>query len=213
MSLIDLLNANPTLKNFLIAILTALATTMTVEYLAKPKLEARKARIIRDRNQIDEVIFQFQELGLVLGTMRLTELKYVESLSDFLVSQVEQAEKSLDRLQQSLARLPLKYVQRQGRHMKVAAFHQGLLRSKLALLKGYLEGEKYDASFEQIVELATLTDQLHLIDVTFELSRHSWLHKLVNRASVQQQAEAVAVAMEANGLSLDKAPVSISAHE
>lgn len=210
MWLIETLNANPTLKNLLIAVLTALATTLAVEYLAKPKLEARKARIIRDRNQIDEVIFQLQEIGQLLGSLRIADLKYIEDLSDFLKGQAEQAEKSLDRLQQAIARLPLKYVVRHSRHIRVSAFHQGLIRAHLKKLKEYIDEESYGEAFNATIALEELADHLHSIDVTFELSRRSWLHKLVNKSDVRQQAELAASAMEALGLSMERPPLSIN---
>lgn len=50
-----------------LAAVTALVTTLMVEYLAKPRLDARKERLLRDRRQIDQVVFGLQKLGLHMG--------------------------------------------------------------------------------------------------------------------------------------------------
>lgn len=50
-------------------ILIAVATTVVVEFAAKPRLEARKARLLRDRTQIDEVIFTVQGVAMQLGAL------------------------------------------------------------------------------------------------------------------------------------------------
>ena len=42
---------------------------LVVEYFAKPRLEARKSRLIRDRQQIDEVIFAFQKAAMLAAAL------------------------------------------------------------------------------------------------------------------------------------------------
>src|SRR5436190_149242 len=46
----------------LITVLTALATTVVVEYVARPRLDARKARLIGVRQRIDDLMYAYVRL-------------------------------------------------------------------------------------------------------------------------------------------------------
>ena len=50
-------------------VLVALLTTLAVEYLAKPRLDARKERITSSRRQVDNVVHGFQLAGMLIGSL------------------------------------------------------------------------------------------------------------------------------------------------
>lgn len=112
------------------AVVTALLTTVVVEYLAKPRLEARKARLIRDRQQIDEVIFAFQRVSMALGAVLSADSQPDGHVfREVHQRQVVELGPLIVHLQNSLARLPVSYVYKHGRHISMTAKFLGYAQS------------------------------------------------------------------------------------
>ncbi|HTN99190.1 MAG TPA: hypothetical protein VL068_00840, partial [Microthrixaceae bacterium] len=72
-------------------VLVALATTLVVEYAAKPRLEARKARIIRSRAEVDEFVYVAQRIGLLTGALPDSEqVRSIPGLDEYLRHAIEE---------------------------------------------------------------------------------------------------------------------------
>lgn len=61
------------LRSLLTPVMVALLTTLVVEYAAKPRLEARKARILRSRAEVDEFVQGSQKLGPLVHALPTSE--------------------------------------------------------------------------------------------------------------------------------------------
>ena len=120
-----------------VPILVALVTTLSIEYFAKPTLDARRQRIIRGADAVDRIIYQFQVLGLQLGIA-------VHSSSNDPVT-VAAREAALAEIKlgvsgmiEAIARLPVLYVQKHSEHIRLCAYYfgylRGLLEENLALI-------------------------------------------------------------------------------
>ena len=116
------------LQTFLISVTTALLTTLVVEYLAKPALEARKLRMIRNSEQIDEIIFGFQRLGLQLGSVpnRAPDGTLAQEVRSSPIADIAPI---VEDLMRTLARLSPKYAQKHGTHISYCAHYLSLLQA------------------------------------------------------------------------------------
>jgi hypothetical protein len=146
-------------------ILIAIATTIVVEYAAKPRLEARKARLLRDRNQLDDLIFAFQGVGLRLGALVSTPIFVDELIQTVYESQLDELVDELASAIKALTRLSPWFAQRHADHIGKAAYFlsyiEGLARSARkgsseadGLLRQHgAELEKFDVYFRVYVGL------------------------------------------------------------
>ena len=90
-----------------VPVLVALITTLVVEYFAKPRLEARKSRLIRDRQQIDEVIFAFQKAAMLAPALLPDEyITHHPNTSAVKRRQIERLAPAVDALFDATARVP-----------------------------------------------------------------------------------------------------------
>jgi hypothetical protein len=106
-----------------VPVLVALITTLVVEYFAKPSLEARTARLIRDRQQMDEVIFAFQKAALEAGALMTDEQAAKDALTlSVRNQQLAEVGESLGDISDAIARLPSRYVEKHARHIGVTAY-------------------------------------------------------------------------------------------
>ncbi|MGO3886050.1 MAG: hypothetical protein ACTJHU_07120 [Mycetocola sp.] len=109
-----------------VAVITAVLTTIVVEHFAKPKLEARKHRLIRDRQQVDEVIFAFQKAGLTLGSIIMTGDKPSNSIiATVRKERISQLAHDLDHLENTFSRLSVRFVSKHKEHIGLTLFFIG----------------------------------------------------------------------------------------
>lgn len=115
-------------KSFLVPIAVALVTTLLVEYFAKPGLEARKERLLRDRRQIDELVFGFQKIGMVFGALpepKTLEVMYIDD--EVWADIVGRAQQAVDSSIDSMSRLSSLYVQKHQSHVRRTSLYLGYL--------------------------------------------------------------------------------------
>ena len=186
-----------------IAVLTALLTTLVVEYFAKPQLEARKERLIHNRNQIEEVIFLFQELGLTLGSLGFNKKADFRKLASYIEKQVEHALLVAEKLQAAIPRLQLKYALKNKKHIASGMILMGELLAALYSLQEATAKAKEKEIENYLAKISSLKSSLELVDYTFELSRHSWAHKLVNGKEASNKSLKLQQSLEAMGHKLD----------
>jgi hypothetical protein len=91
-------------------VLVALATTLVVEYAAKPRLEARKARILRSRAEVDEFVYAAQRLGLLTGALPDSgQLQRNPDLVGYAREAISELQNAAADATQVLSRLSLRY--------------------------------------------------------------------------------------------------------
>lgn len=127
----DLLK-DPLVRAFVLPIIVAIATTFAVEYLAKPALEARKARLLRGRQQFDEVVYGFQKLVLLMSSMlddatarQSPELRAVQK------QQAADASQATHELFAAVSQLPSGWVEKHRLHMRRTALYVSYVRGIL----------------------------------------------------------------------------------
>jgi hypothetical protein len=123
---------DPLARAFLIPVVAAVLTTGVVEYFAKPVLEARKARLLRDRQQFDEVVFAFQKLVLLMAAMLddATARKSAE-LAAVQKQQAADATQASQELIAAMSRLPSAWVERHHAHVSRTVHYVGFVRGIL----------------------------------------------------------------------------------
>jgi hypothetical protein len=139
----------------------AFLTTLVVEYLAKPRLEARKERITRSRRQVDEVVHGFQMAGFLVGSLATLPDVSEERWRPYVKFRLEQLEKTLSALEVDISRLSIRYVAQHSSHIRktssfVGYFHGVVLRSIQAA----------QPDLEGVVEVG---DQMEHFDVYFRV--------------------------------------------
>jgi hypothetical protein len=163
----DLLK-DPIVRAFVLPIVLAIATTFAVEYLAKPALEARKARLLRGRQQFDEVVYGFQKLVLLMSSMlddstarRSPELRAVQK------QQAADASQATQELFAAVSQLPSRWVEKHRRHVRRTALYVSYVRGLLIAGSGNDEpamdharslGEGISDFDDYFVAFATLRD-------------------------------------------------------
>lgn len=166
-----------TWDKIIIPVVAAVITTLVVEYFAKPRLEARKHRLIRDRQQLDEVIFKFQRISLSIFAMldnegtpkQKVKVKHNEIL---LLS----ASTALYALMTDISRLSHKYMIRHERHMKSTTLFAGFLLSQIELRK---ESEKIVSTqfLKSVASDLEYFDRYFLTHVGMKDSQERWLKR------------------------------------
>lgn len=183
----------------------ALFTTLAVEYFAKPRLDARKERLLTDRRNLDELIYRFQKLALTLGSVPPlpavgeTEHELMAAMRDQFVSQVGLAAQDTT---DALSRLSPRYAQKHHAHI-------GRTAQFLGYITGVAATGKQDVHYAA-AELAPLGDSLELFDVYFRanvglqdsqepwIKRWFWLHNTAAEyeAAAQRKLEQLGFAKE-----------------
>jgi len=163
-------------------IVVALVTTLIISPLVglyiKPRIEARQQRLIRDRQQIDEVIFKFQKLSLSIATLVPKVPKNNELLAGHNAIMLQQAQVSAYELNDALSRLSPLYVQKHSEHI-----------GKTMQFIGYLLGQITAARAQNLTpkiinNLKDITSNLEVFDVYFRAnvrlvdSQEKWYRRL-----------------------------------
>ena len=119
-------------STFGVPVIVALITTLAVEYLAKPRLEARKARLIRDRQQIDEVVFAFQRAALGCGSLLPDVLIDARpQYRDIQRQQLKVLETAFAGIEVAMGRLPKGFVTRHDDHVRKTSRFVGFMRGTI----------------------------------------------------------------------------------
>lgn len=112
-------------------VVVALATTLVVEYSAKPRLEARKSRILRSRAEVDEIVFAAQRIGLLAGSLPRPERMAVHpALLLFAEQTTRELGLAAGEARNLLARLSPRYAVRHAPHLARTAVFLGFLQSR-----------------------------------------------------------------------------------
>jgi len=147
---------------FVTPIVVALLTTLVVEYFAKPRLDARKERLIRDRRQLDELVYGFQKIGLVYGSLPSPRQRIRAAFTDeALMKSLLDAEMSIQTTLDAMSRLSMRYAIAHTEHI-----------SRTSLFLGYLLGmtRSTDATAPDDVEnLKKVASQLEHFDTYFRV--------------------------------------------
>lgn len=117
-------------KSLILPIVAAIVTTLLVEMFAKPRLEARKNRLIRDRQQIDEVIFQFQKISLALAALVNDKMRDNHIKEKHNKIMLETASEGLYTLMNAISRLSHKYAETHKEHIRMTLLYIGYLLAK-----------------------------------------------------------------------------------
>jgi len=177
-----------------VPVVVALATTLVVEYFAKPRLEARKARIIRDRQQIDEVVFAFQRAALGAGAL-LSDAAARRSPQGQAMQrdQLERLELSVEAIEAVIARLPSGFVRRHHVHVGVTAKFIAFLRARIRAELGQVA-----VSTREIQEVADGfgdLDVYFLAHVTMRDSQEPWIKRAFTKTFLRKDMESQAFAL------------------
>ena len=183
-------------------VLVALATTLLVEYAAKPRLEARKARILRSRAEVDEFVYAAQQLGLLAGS--LPESRQLNGHPE-LVGYAREAISELDRAAADatrvLARLSIRYAIAHQVHIAKTARFLGFLRARCQLAAG--------DPVAHIDDLKDVAGEMEHFDVYFRVhlglgdSQEPLLKRVFWRLATREEFEkATDAALARHGLSV-----------
>lgn len=156
-------------------IIVALLTTIVVEAFAKPRLEARKARLIRDRQQLDELIYAFQKVSL-LGSSLLSQPQMTSRFKDIVSSQLDDFVASIDALLSCLSRLSPKYVGKHKTHIGRTASFMGYLKG-LAVSARQSEGSELEGLRSAVGYLERF-DVYFLVHLDFKDSQEKLIKRL-----------------------------------
>jgi hypothetical protein len=183
-------------------VLVALATTLVVEYAAKPRLEARKVRILRSRAEVDEFVYSAQRLGLLAGALPdSSQLRGNPGLEGYAREAVAELDAAAGEATRVLSRLSLRYAVAHGPHI-----------SKTATFLGFLRGKCHSASAEpldHVDDLKDLVADLENFDVYFRVhlglgdSQERLIKRLFWRAATESEyAKRADATLDRHGLSI-----------
>ncbi len=180
-------------------IVVALVTTLIISPLVglyiKPRIEARQQRLIRDRQQIDEVIFKFQKLSLSINTLVPKVPKDNELLVNHNAIMLQQAQVSAYELTDTLSRLSPLYVQKHRQHIGNTMLFIGYLLGQITAARSQ------DLTSKLVDSLKDTTSNLESFDIYFRAnvgladSQEKWYRRLYwyffSQKSTQTQADQV----------------------
>ena len=129
--LIDLIN-DPLVQAIALPVLVALATTVVIEYVAKPSLDARTTRKLRNRQQFDEVVYGFQKLVLLLSsTLDDATARASAELAAVQKAQAADASQAAQELIAAFSQLSSSWVGLHKTHVARAALYVSFVRGLL----------------------------------------------------------------------------------
>jgi hypothetical protein len=162
----------------LIAVVTALATTVVVDFAAKPRLEARKARLIRARQSLDDYIAASVKLSMRAGMVPFPRQVTEPIMAAYRHRAVLALEPTLDELLNALAGLSIRWSIKHREHIGRTLRLWGNVAAFIELEKS---GSPWDdQEFRKAVDLAAEADVYFLANVEFAdpqqslLSRWRW---------------------------------------
>lgn len=127
----DLIN-DPLAQAIALPVLVALATTVVIEYVAKPSLDARTTRKLRNRQQFDEVVYGFQKLVLLLSsTLDDATARASAELAAVQKAQAADASQAAQELIAAFSQLSSSWVGLHNSHVARAALYVSFVRGLL----------------------------------------------------------------------------------
>lgn len=182
------------IKNIVVPIVVAILTTLIVEYFAKPWLEARKERLVRNRKQIDEVIFQFQKVSGSIAALLPDEHKNpLKSRHNEVM--LNNAKDGLYGIMEELSRLPYRYVKKHGEHIGKTMLFVGYLLSQVEGSTGLSFDTLNAKSIDYIKALALSLehfDVYFLANVSSQDTQEKWYRRLFWNWSEKKSSESKA---------------------
>lgn len=179
------------IKGIVIPIVVAVLTTLIVEYFAKPWLEARKERLIRNRKQIDEVIFQFQKVSSSIAALLPGECRHpLKSRHNDVM--LNNAKDGLYGIMEALSRLPHRYVEKHGDHIGKTMLFVGYLLSQVESAIGLSFGTLNAKSIDHIKALAPnleYFDVYFLANLSSQDTQETWYRRLFWNFSKKKESE------------------------
>lgn len=200
-----------TFQNLLIPIIVAILTTLIIEYFAKPWLEARKERLIRNRQQVDEVIFQFQKASASFGALIPDNVKSPQrnKHNDVMLSN---AISGLYGITEALSRLPHRYVEKHSIHIGKTVKFVGYLialsdrddpqkSNNPTVRKIFVKNTKIDSLKSTASDLDKF-DIYFLSNLSSQDSQEKWYRRFFwNKFTRKDNAKEVDKVLEKNNLS------------
>lgn len=162
-----------TFRLIAIPIVVAFVTTVAVEGLAKPRLEARKARLIRDRQQFDEVVFGFQRLGMLLGALTPEANDPLRAM--IRTEQLRQLRPAVQSVIDALGRLPLGFVKRHGEHIRMTSAFLGYMIGRFTVSESGTPLTSVER--DQLADDLSYLDAYFLANVEFRDSQEPWIKR------------------------------------
>lgn len=176
-----------TLENIIVPILVAIATTLIVEYFAKPKLEARKARLMRDRAQFDKIIFDFQRVSAAISALPSEQQANKNRIyARFQQIMLSEAREGLYDLMRDMSKLSSKYVVNHDKHIAKTMRFIGYLLSQVELAT---EGKR-NVSIDKLKNTASnleLFDVYYVVYVYMYDSQEGWWRRIFWRIRKQKK--------------------------
>lgn len=152
---------NITFEKIIIPVIAAVITTLLVEYFAKPKLEARKARLLRDREQFDRIIFSFQRISASLAALPSAEQLRNDSVYQKYASiMLDESRAALYELMREMSHLTSIYVTNHHEHVSKTMKFIGYLLAKVELCID-------DKKRLGLTELKEIAGNLELFDIYY----------------------------------------------
>lgn len=192
------------LRSLLTPVLVAFLTTLVVEYAAKPRLEARKARILRSRAEVDEFVYASQRLGLLAGALPTSvQLAQSPGLVEYAREAVTEFKIAAADATTVLSRFSIRYAVTHHEHI-----------SKTAMFLGHLRG-RCQAALEDLPssvdDLRQIAGDLQHFDVYFRVhlglrdSQEPLVKRLFWQAATQPEyVQAANDALVRHGLAVSK---------
>jgi hypothetical protein len=152
---------NITFEKIIVPVIAAILTTLIVEYFAKPSLEARKARLLRDREQFDRIIFSFQRISASLASLPTKEqLKGSDTYHKYASIMLNESRDGLYELIREMSHLTSVYVANHREHVAKTMKFIGYLLAKVELSID-------DGRSSNIPELKKIAKNLELFDIYY----------------------------------------------
>lgn len=149
------------IEKIAVPIIVAIITTLLVEYFAKPGLEARKVRILRDRQQYDKIIFCFQRISASISSLpddnKANDNKVLKKL---VVIMLNESRDALYELLKEMSQLSATYVVNHKEHVSKTMQYIGYLLATVELCVE--DNRKID-----LLELKKIAKNLELFDVYY----------------------------------------------
>ena len=191
---------DPVVQAIGLPVLVALATTVVIEYAAKPSLDARTTRKLRNRRQFDEVIFGFQKLVLLLSsTLDDSTARGSAELAAVQKAQAADASQAAQELFAALSQLSSSWVEHHRVHVSRTSLYVAYVRGMLIAASSADE-----PSFDRAKHLAagiSEFDAYFLAFATLKDSQPPLIKRVFSRWFMRSDYNAAAVAaLRAAGL-------------
>ncbi|MBK0330121.1 hypothetical protein I8D64_01720 [Brachybacterium sp. MASK1Z-5] len=173
-------------RSIVTPIVVAVVGTLLVEYLAKPRLEARKVRLLQNRAAVDAFTLAMQRVGQLAGALPSDDfLARNPRLHEFAKSAISELDAATDAASRALSGLGLPYVVKHRSHIGRTAMYLGYLRGRC-----FIAGEKplgnitmLKSAYEELEKF----DKYYQVHLGFKDSQRRWLPRVLWRWTKQRK--------------------------